>query len=61
MTAKTLYTVWCADDPTDPDFAWSVKICRTAKEADATRGMAAAMNPQARYFITKETIDHQAR
>ena len=62
MTLKTLYIVWCADDPTDPEFAWSVKNCKTANEADATRGMAAALNPnpQARYFITRETIDPQA-
>ena len=48
-----LFVVWCADDPTDPDFAWNAKVCRTEKEALAVRGLYAAQHPTNRYFITR--------
>lgn len=53
MTDKPeLYYVWCKEHGTDDD-AFSIAACKTHKEADATRGMAAALQPNCTFFITK--------
>jgi|DEB0MinimDraft_6_1074348.scaffolds.fasta_scaffold139642_2 hypothetical protein len=45
-----LFYVWC-NDGTD---CFNIAVCKTSKEADATRGMAAGMEPEKNFFITRE-------
>lgn len=48
------YTIWCRDKE---QTLFSVAHCLSAKDADATRGMFAAVDPDCSFFITREKDD----
>ena len=50
---KHRFIVWCNDGS---DCVFNVAVCKTKKEADATRGFYSATQPNKRFSITKETI-----